>query len=122
MAGLGRSLPGCRQRQSGLRQPHRKPAPPPDSWPQGVDRSRPVAPPRAPSASHGCRAWWFKSITDIPVVVNALLGEGAARVRLLRSTDRWFGVTYPEDKPNTEREIAEMVRRGGYPSPIWRNG
>jgi UTP-glucose-1-phosphate uridylyltransferase len=58
----------------------------------------------------------------IPVVVNALLGEGAAKVRLLRSADRWFGVTHAQDKPSTEREIAEMVRRGDYPSPIWGNG
>lgn len=58
----------------------------------------------------------------IPVVVNELLREGVAKVRLLRSRDRWFGVTHAKDKPDTEREIAEMVRRGDYPSPIWGNG
>jgi hypothetical protein len=58
----------------------------------------------------------------IPVVVNALLREGAAKVRLVRSADRWFGVTHAEDKATTEREIAEMVKRGDYPSPVWGNG
>jgi hypothetical protein len=57
----------------------------------------------------------------IPVVVNELVKEGVARVRLLRNADRWFGVTHAKDKPNTQRELAEMVRRGDYPSPIWGN-
>lgn len=56
----------------------------------------------------------------IPVVVNQILKEGAAKMRVLPSKDHWFGVTHPEDKPATVRALAEMVRRGEYPSPIWK--
>lgn len=55
----------------------------------------------------------------IPVVVGELLKEEMAKVRVLSTSDAWFGVTHPEDKPNVTKTIAEMVTRGDYPSPIW---
>ncbi|HEY6476517.1 MAG TPA: sugar phosphate nucleotidyltransferase [Polyangia bacterium] len=55
----------------------------------------------------------------IPVVVGHLLREKAARVRVLPTTDAWFGVTHPEDKPGVMKTLREMVARGDYPSPIW---
>jgi len=55
----------------------------------------------------------------IPVVVNEILKEKGAKMRALPSTDRWFGVTHAKDKPTAVRQIAEMVSRGAYPSPIW---
>jgi hypothetical protein len=55
----------------------------------------------------------------IPVVVGELIQEAAARVRVLRISDRWFGVTHPEDKPIVMSTIREMVARGEYPSPLW---
>lgn len=58
----------------------------------------------------------------IPVVVGALIREGAAKVRVLSTSDRWFGVTHPQDKPGVMRTIREMVERGDYPSPIWSAG
>ncbi len=57
----------------------------------------------------------------IPVVVDELLAEKAATVRVLPTSDLWFGVTHPEDKPTVTRTIHEMVTRGDYPSPIWDN-
>jgi hypothetical protein len=57
----------------------------------------------------------------IPVVVDELLKEKAATVRVLATSDAWFGVTHPEDKPTVTNTIREMVTRGEYPSPIWDN-
>ena len=55
----------------------------------------------------------------IPVVVGELIKERAATVRVLPTSDVWFGVTHPEDKPTVTKTIQEMVTRGEYPSPIW---
>jgi hypothetical protein len=53
------------------------------------------------------------------VVVGQLLREEEARVRVLPTSDAWFGVTHPEDKPTVMKTLREMVARGDYPSPIW---
>jgi hypothetical protein len=58
----------------------------------------------------------------IPVVVDQILKEKAARMRVLRTTDTWFGVTHLSDKPKAMARIREMVERGDYPSPIWNDG
>jgi NDP-sugar pyrophosphorylase family protein len=55
----------------------------------------------------------------LPTVVDELLQEKAARVRVLPTSDAWFGVTHPEDKPVVMKTIREMVTRGEYPSPLW---
>jgi len=58
----------------------------------------------------------------IPVVVGELIKEKSATVRVLPTSDTWFGVTHPEDKPDVMKTIREMVARGEYPSPLWDNG
>ncbi len=55
----------------------------------------------------------------IPEIVGGLVRQGKARVRILPTQERWFGVTYPADRPVVQAEIAERVRRGVYPSPLW---
>lgn len=55
----------------------------------------------------------------IPSVVGELLAEGRVRVRVLRSRDPWFGVTYREDLPRTREAIADLVEAGAYPAPLW---
>ena len=55
----------------------------------------------------------------LPGVVTQLLDEGKARVKVLRSADRWYGVTYKEDKPGVVAAIADMTRRGLYPEDLW---
>ena len=57
----------------------------------------------------------------LPVVVGRLIEEKAARVRVLPTTDAWFGVTHAKDKLGATKLIAEMVERGEYPSPIWND-
>ncbi len=58
----------------------------------------------------------------LSVVLGELLKEKSARVCVLPTRDRWFGVTHPEDKPSVVETMKKMVERGEYPSPIWQNG
>lgn len=55
----------------------------------------------------------------LPSVVSQLIQEDKARVRVLRSHDRWYGVTYKEDKPNVIRAVADMTAAGLYPEDLW---
>ena len=55
----------------------------------------------------------------LPTVVSQLLAEGKARVKVLRSSDRWYGVTYQEDKPTVTAAIARMTAEGLYPEQLW---
>ena len=51
----------------------------------------------------------------LPSVVSQLLEEKKARVRLLSSADKWYGVTYKEDKPVVVEALAAMREKGLYP-------
>lgn len=55
----------------------------------------------------------------LPSVVTQLLEEKKARVKVLRSADKWYGVTYREDKPVVVQAIADMTARGLYPDKLW---
>lgn len=55
----------------------------------------------------------------IPSVVNALVASGQTRVKVLRTPDSWFGVTYAEDRPHAVENISALIRRGDYPSQLW---
>lgn len=55
----------------------------------------------------------------LPTGVQELMRAGRARVKVLPTTDRWCGVTHPEDKPRVVRMIGELVERGRYPRRLW---
>lgn len=55
----------------------------------------------------------------LPSVVSQLIDEGKARVKVLRSEDKWYGVTYREDKPAVVAAIAEKTASGLYPDNLW---
>ena len=57
----------------------------------------------------------------LPSVVSQLLEEGRARVKVLRSEDKWYGVTYREDKPTVEAAIRSMTEVGLYPDNLWES-
>lgn len=57
----------------------------------------------------------------LPSVVDRLITEGRAQVRVLPSEDKWYGVTYPEDKPAVAAAIAAMTEAGLYPDELWPN-
>jgi len=55
----------------------------------------------------------------IPSTVNDLVAEGEARVKVLRTGDAWFGVTYREDHPRVAESIRRLVHEGAYPEKLW---
>ena len=55
----------------------------------------------------------------IPTVVDELLQRGAATVKVLRTQDPWFGVTYRQDKSAATQCIRELTERGLYPEKLW---
>jgi choline kinase len=55
----------------------------------------------------------------LPSVVHDLLRANEVTVRVLRTSDRWFGVTYKEDKPFVKDAIARLVTEGQYPEQLW---
>ncbi|HOW85022.1 MAG TPA: nucleotidyltransferase [Candidatus Aminicenantes bacterium] len=55
----------------------------------------------------------------IPEVVGRLIREKRARVRVLPTRERWFGMTYPEDRPLFKAAILELVEAGAYPRDLW---
>ena len=56
----------------------------------------------------------------LPFVVNDLLRQGKAQVTVLSSADKWYGVTYHEDKETVVKAIEAMTKAGTYPSPLWK--
>jgi len=61
----------------------------------------------------------LKSECYIPSVVNDLVVSGEARVKMLRTNDSWFGVTYREDRPRVVESIRQLIVRGDYPAKLW---
>jgi len=61
----------------------------------------------------------LKSEHYVPAAVNELVSSGKARVKVLRTNDAWFGVTYREDRPRVVESIAALVQKGKYPNRLW---
>ena len=55
----------------------------------------------------------------LPSVISELIAEGKARAKVLRSADKWYGVTYQADKPVVVAAIAEKTAAGVYPDNLW---
>jgi len=55
----------------------------------------------------------------LPTVVADQIAHGGATVRVLSTTDDWFGVTYPEDLPGVKDAIARLKAGGTYPDVLW---
>jgi len=55
----------------------------------------------------------------LPAVVSSLLSQHKARVKVLRSNDKWYGVTYKEDKPGVMAALADLREKGVYPEKLW---
>ena len=55
----------------------------------------------------------------IPEAVGVLIRRGRARVKVLPTQERWFGITYPQDRARVQAAILERVRQGTYPADLW---
>ena len=55
----------------------------------------------------------------LPNAVNSLIHSGESRVRVLPTSEAWFGVTYREDRPRVVERIGRLVSSGVYPERLW---
>lgn len=55
----------------------------------------------------------------LPSVVNDLISEGRARVKVLKTDEKWYGVTYKDDIKGIRDSLKNLGRLGVYPTPLW---
>ncbi len=55
----------------------------------------------------------------IPTLVDQLIKEKEARVKVLHCNATWFGITYKEDKESAQKSILEKIENGDYPKKLW---
>ncbi len=56
----------------------------------------------------------------LPDVIDRLIKSGTVEIPVLKTSEKWFGMTYREDKPEVEKKLAALVESGSYPLPIWK--
>ena len=61
----------------------------------------------------------MKSEYLLPQEVSKLMLAGKASVKVLKDHDKWFGVTYAEDKEAVEKSLRELVEKGEYPASLY---
>lgn len=60
-----------------------------------------------------------KSEYLLPMIVDGLIKENRADVSVLETRDKWFGVTYKEDKPVVVESIRKLIEQGEYPEKLY---
>ena len=55
----------------------------------------------------------------LPTIVDQCIRKGKAKVRLLETQDKWFGVTYKEDKPAVVEAVRKLIADGVYPEKLF---
>lgn len=61
----------------------------------------------------------LKSEFFLPEVVQELIRERRAKVKVLPANEQWFGVTHQQDRPRVQHTIQYLIRRGSYPENLW---
>ena len=61
----------------------------------------------------------LKSEYLIPSVINNLIQNNKKSVHILRSSSKWFGVTYKEDKPYVIKQMQKLITKGVYPQKLF---
>ncbi len=61
----------------------------------------------------------LKSEFFIPLMVDKLINDGTATCEVLDTTSKWFGVTYPEDRPEVVEKFAKLGEEGVYPKNMF---
>ena len=64
--------------------------------------------------AHNLKAEFF-----IPLMVNHLIVNGTAKVKVLDTPSKWFGVTYAADRQGVVDKIQALIKKGEYPSKLW---
>ncbi len=60
----------------------------------------------------------MKSEYYLPLAVTEIMKKGECEVKLYKSYDSWYGVTYADDKEKVKRSIAELIKSGKYPEKL----
>lgn len=55
----------------------------------------------------------------LPALVDRFIHEGKCRMKVLTTSEKWFGVTYKEDKPEVVANIKKLTQAGVYPKKLW---
>ncbi len=61
----------------------------------------------------------LKSEFYLPCVVDTMIQKGRANVQVLKTEDKWYGVTYQEDKQMVVDAMSDMIDAGHYPEKLW---
>lgn len=56
----------------------------------------------------------------LPITVDDMLKDGIATVDVYTAPDKWYGVTYAEDKPKVAAGIRSLKDKGVYPEQLWK--
>jgi hypothetical protein len=56
----------------------------------------------------------------LPDLIGELIRKGKIEVPVLRTDEKWFGMTYQEDREMVSGKLAELVKQGVYPAPVYR--
>lgn len=56
----------------------------------------------------------------IPLVADELIKENKATFKTIPTSEKWFGVTYREDKPIVQESISKLIQEGVYPENLWK--
>lgn len=57
----------------------------------------------------------------LPSAAGDIVKSGAATLRVLETDDKWFGVTYPQDKATVVASLRRLTEEGVYPDSLWKN-
>lgn len=55
----------------------------------------------------------------LPVAAGKIIREGRGTVKFFTSKEKWFGMTYPEDRETVKKELAAKIESGYYPEQLW---
>ena len=82
-----------------------------------------------PKAFEGFHEYWenFKKeglFTEkqealLPVAASDIVKSGKGKIKFFTSTEKWFGMTYPEDREIVKQEIIDKIKSNYYPEKLW---
>ena len=58
----------------------------------------------------------------IPIILNELVEEKKITVDTIKTTAKWYGMTYKEDKETVVNAINKLIEEGYYPNTLWKRG
>ena len=54
----------------------------------------------------------------IPTFIDSLVKDNKAKVKVLPTYDKWFGVTFKEDLPAVQQSVLDLIKQGEYPENL----